>query len=103
MVYNLFISEHAESLLDNLLHYLLYKLKNDQAASHLLDEIDKIYRRLENDPFQFLKCQDPYLNAKGYREAIISGMNYIIIFRTEDTSVHILGFFHQLESYGGKL
>lgn len=103
MVYNLIISEHAEELLDNLLRYLLYKLKNEQAAIHLMDGIEKIYHRLESDPYQFLECLDPYLKAKNYREAVIPGMNYVIIFQIAKDSVHIMGIFHQLENYGNKL
>ena len=32
MAYKLVISEHADELLDNLVYYLLYRLKSDQAA-----------------------------------------------------------------------
>lgn len=39
MDYKLVISEHANELLDNLVYYLLYRLKNEQAARHLLDGI----------------------------------------------------------------
>ena len=47
MVYKLVISEHADELLDNLVYYLLYRLKSEQAARHLLDGIDGIYDRLD--------------------------------------------------------
>lgn len=53
MDYKLVISEHADELLDNLVYYLLYRLKNEQAARHLLDGIGGIYDRLETNPFQF--------------------------------------------------
>lgn len=63
MVYKLNITEHADSLLNALLYHLLFSLKNEQAARHLLDEIDKIYVRLEENPLQFGKlpgiCQKP--------------------------------------------
>ena len=53
MDYKLVISEHADELLDNLVYYLLYRLKSEQAARHLLDGIGGIYDRLETNPFQF--------------------------------------------------
>ena len=53
MDYKLVISEHADELLDNLVYYLLYRLKSEQAARHLLEGIDSIYDRLETNPFQF--------------------------------------------------
>ena len=39
MAYKLVVSEHADELLDNLVYYLLYRLKSEQAARHLLDGI----------------------------------------------------------------
>ena len=75
MDYKLVISEHADELLDNLVYYLLYRLKSEQAARHLLDGIDGIYDRLETNPFQFPR---------------------------EDT-VNVVGVFHQLENYQSKL
>ena len=53
MAYKLVVSEHADELLDNLVYYLLYRLKDEQAARHLLDGIGGIYDRLETNPFQF--------------------------------------------------
>ena len=47
MEYRLVITEHAEELLDNLIYYLLYKLKNEQAAKHLLNGVENVYERME--------------------------------------------------------
>lgn len=35
MAYNLRITEYAAEQLDNLVYYLLYQFKNEQAATHL--------------------------------------------------------------------
>ena len=80
MVYKLNVTEHADELLDKLVYHLIYRLENDQAAKQLLDCIDVIYDRLEVNPFQFAECRDAYLSKKGYREAVVPQMNYIIIF-----------------------
>lgn len=40
MGYKLVISEYADELLNNLIYYLVYRLKNKQAAEHLLDGIE---------------------------------------------------------------
>ena len=59
MVYKLNVTEHADELLDKLVYHLIYWLKNDQAAKHLLDCIDVrddvvnvvgIFHQLENYP-----------------------------------------------------
>ena len=41
MGYKLVISESADELLDKLVHYLIHRLKNEGAAKHLLDGIDR--------------------------------------------------------------
>ena len=64
MAYKLNVIEHADELLDNLVYHLIYRLKNKQAAKHLLDGIDTIYDRLEVNPFQFAECRDAYLAKK---------------------------------------
>ena len=90
MAYKLNITEHADELLDNLVYHLIYRLKNKQAAKHLLDGIDVIYDRLEVNPFQFSECRDAYLN-------------YIIMFDVRADDVNVVGIFHQLENYQNKL
>lgn len=53
MAYKLNVTEHADELLDNLVYHLVNRLKNKQAARHLLDSIDIVYDRLENNPYQY--------------------------------------------------
>lgn len=103
MAYKLNVTERADELLDNLVYHLIYCLKNEQAAKHLLDSIDVIYDRLERNPFQFFECRDAYLAKKGYREAVVPQMNYIIIFDVRTDTVNVVGIFHQLENYPNKL
>ena len=103
MDYKLVISEHADELLDNLVYYLLFRLKNEQAAKHLLDGIDGIYDRLEINPFQFPLSRDVYLASKGYHEAVVPQMDYIVIFDVREETVNVVGIFHQLENYQSKL
>ena len=103
MAYRLNITEHANDLLDNILYYLVSQLKNKQAAKHLMDEIDNVYNRLEENPLQFPPSRDTYLANKGYHEAVIGKMNYTIVFSIRADIVNILGIFHQLENYQKKL
>ena len=96
MAYKINVTEHANELLDNLVYHLIYCLRNEQAAKHLLD-------RLEVNPFQFAECRDAYLAKRGYREAVVSQMNYIIVFDVRADVVNVVGIFHQLENYQSKL
>lgn len=103
MHYNLIITERAEELIDERLNYLVHGLKKEQAARHLLDEIDNLYDGLEDNPFQFADSRDSFLKSKGYKEAFISNMDYVLLFIVENYTVYIAGFFHQLENYNSKL
>lgn len=103
MAYKLNVTEHADELLDNLVYHLVNRLKNKQAARHLLDSIDIVYDRLENNPYQYPECRDTYLTEKGYREAVVPQMNYIVIFDVRVDVVNVVGIFHQLENYQSKL
>ena len=103
MGYKLNVTEHADELLDNLMYHLIYRLKNKGAAKHLIDSVEGIYDRLEENPYQFRKSRDRYLASKGYYEAVIPGMNYIVIFDVRTDIVNVVGIFHQLENYQNKL
>lgn len=103
MEYRLMITRRAEDLLDNLVGYLLLELGNEPAAVRLLDGMERIYCRLEQNPFQFPASSDRYLSGKGYREALVPGMGYRVIFCVTGESVTVLGIFHQLESLRGRV
>lgn len=103
MAYKLIVTEHADELLDKILRYLIYQLKNEQAAVHLLDEMKNIYDRLEENPLQFPFSRNTYLANKGYHEAVVRQMNYTIEFSVGADVVNIVGIFHQLENYHKKL
>lgn len=103
MAYKLVITEHANELLDKLVYHLIFGLKNEQAAKHLLDGIDNVYDRLESNPEQFPFSRDAFLAKKGYHEAIVPQMDYVIVFDIRFDVVNVVGMFHQLENYQKKL
>lgn len=103
MHYNLIITERADELIEEGVNYLVNRLKNQQSAAHLFDGIEELYDRLEENPYQFADCRDIFLKSNGYKEAVISDMDYIMIFRIEEKDVLVVGFFHQLENYKVKL
>ena len=103
MVYNLILTDRADELIVERVNYLIKKLKNPQAATHLLDGISGIYDRLEDNPYQFPDSKHSYLLRRGYKEAYIPDMDYKIVFRIDDRDVYIVGLFHDLENYVPKV
>lgn len=103
MEYKLIITEYAEKSLDNLVNHLLIQLQNEQAVIHLLNGINAIYIHLRTNPCKFPISKNLYLANKGYREALVPHMKYVIVFRISDNTIYIMGVFHQLENYTSKL
>ena len=103
MVYELIISERADELIDRLTAYLLNHLKNPGAAAHFLNELDSIYDRLIDNPYQFPDSPDEYLFLRGYREALFETMQYKVVYRIDNQKVLIVGVFHTLEDYRRKV
>lgn len=103
MAYKLVIMEHADELLDKLVYHLIYRLKNEQAAKHLLDGVDNIYDRLETNPEQFPVSRDAFLAKRGYHEAVVPQMDYVIVFDIRSDTVNVVGVFHQLENCQRKI
>ena len=103
MDYKLNITFHANQMLDEIVYYLIYQLHSREVAEKLLNQLDEIYIRLEESPYQFSKCHDFNLEKSGYREAFILNYSYILIFKIQDHNVYVMGIFHRLENYSKKL
>ena len=66
MIRNVDLNMHrsAQELVDNLVGYLMYKLKNPDAALHLADELNVVYDRLEKNPYQYPESSDDFLRSR---------------------------------------
>ena len=103
MRYKIVITEHADKQLDNILSYIVYRLKNHQAAEAVLIDVEQAYRILEENAESFAICEDPYLSSKEYRKISLQKHNYVIIYQVHEGVVYINGIFHMLEAYREKL
>jgi len=105
MQYKIIITERAEELLDNIIHYIINKLKNPQAAGNLLTEIGHVYTNLECNPKMYAYSEDFFMKSRKYRKAVISHYDYVIIFQIDEVmnSIYIVGYFHNMELYRNKL
>ena len=99
MAYNLQIAKRANDHIDKLTGYLINRLLNRDAAIHFLNGLDVVYRRLEENPYQFPESPDVFLQRQGYREAFLPKMRYRIVFRVDGQTIYVVGVFHMLENY----
>lgn len=103
MVYKVVSTDEMDVLLDKCVMYLLKKFKSEQAASHLLDGVSEVYDNLENNPLIYRISEDPFMKELNYREAKVPEMDYLIIYKIVGNTVYLLGIFHSLENYAGKM
>lgn len=103
MSYSLNITDEADELIDSIIYYLVYKLKSKQAARNLLEEIQKVYDAIAENPYLFQETEDLYLKHKGYHKVPVN--NYVILYTINEIEkvVNISGVFHDLENYKNKL
>ncbi|MCM1159481.1 MAG: hypothetical protein NC300_12525 [Bacteroidales bacterium] len=103
MTYKIVVSERANMHLDNILSYIVYKLKNKQAARAVYDDVKNMYDKLEYMAGSVALCEDSYLAEKGYHKLVLDKHDYILLFQIYDDIVYVNGIFHMLENYREKL
>jgi toxin ParE1/3/4 len=103
MAYNLVIPEHTERQMDRCIDYIVNVLRNPSSAESVMNDIDKAYDQLEEMAEAYAYCEDPYLRSKGYRKLILEKHDYVFIYRVDNKTVYLAGFFHMLENYRSKL
>jgi len=98
-MYKLAVSELAHEDLDRIVSHIAVQLANPKAAADLLDDVERCYEHLRENPMMYETCADKRLAAAGYRKATIK--NYIAVYRfSEETgTVYILRFFYGARDY----
>lgn len=81
-MYNVIITDAAYADLDEILGYIALALANPQAAASLVRKIAACYDDLANTPYMYGQCQDPRLQALGYRR--VSIQHYVMVYRVDE-------------------
>lgn len=98
-MYRLVVSEFAYKDLDNIVSYIAVQLANPIAATNFLNEVEKCYRYLKNNPFMHERCHDARLEKDAYRKATIK--NYVLVYKVDESDrvVIIYRFFYGAQDY----
>lgn len=98
-MYKIIVTELAHQDLDKIVSYIAVELVNPIAAGKFLDEVDKCYCFLKDNPWIYEKCQDKRLGKEGYRKALIK--NYMLIYKIDEDSktASIMRFFYGAQDY----
>ena len=98
-MYNVTVTDEANTDLDEILGYIALALANPQAAASLADKIAECYDDLSDTPYMYGQCQNPRLQALGYRR--VSIQHYVMVYRVDEQSktVYVLRFFYGPRDY----
>lgn len=103
MAYKLIISKDAQNELDKIIEYIALYLCNLKAAADLLDEFEKKYLKIIENPYMYALSNDAKLNNMGYRTVKVK--NYIFLYRVVEDSheIRVGGIFYKGELYVRKI
>lgn len=99
MDYKVIMSDLAESQLDRIIYYILYKLKNEQAARSLLEDSKNTQMRLSHIAGNLKLCDNPRLHALGYRIIHFERHQYLMVYKIVKNEAHVEGIYHDLQNY----
>ncbi len=87
MAYKIVISKEAHKDIDDIVNYIAIELANPTAATSFLDDVEKSYTEVLNNPRMYSLCQDARLSREGYRKIVIK--NYLVLYRIDDEAKKI--------------
>ena len=98
-MYEIKVTELAQADLDEIVEYIAVQLDSPIAAGNFLDEVEKCYSNLRDNPFIYAKSNDLRLQKEGYRKAPVK--NYVLMFKAneEDKTVMIYRIFYGARDY----
>lgn len=103
MDYKIVVTAEAETDIDNFVQYLLFEKKNEQAAKNFLDDFEATIANLENVAESLKLCENPRLNALGYRRINFLSHNYFVLYRVEKSLIYIDNVFHALQDFENRM
>lgn len=99
MVYEVILSEEAQEYFRRIIHYLIYELRSDQAASRVTDDMEETIARLSTVAGNLKLCNHPRLRALGCRTIHFRRHKYFMLYKIAGSEAHVLGIFHDLQDY----
>lgn len=99
MDYKVIITDDAFEDLDNILYYLLFVLKNEQAAQNVLSDFELTKEHISHVAGSLKLCENSKLREKGYRRLEFQKHSYFLLYRIEGSLVIVDAVFHDLQDF----
>ncbi len=82
MSYKLTVSQEAYSDANEIVRYIALELKNKSAALDFLDDLERTYKSISENPNMYALCIDKRLSKAGYRKVAVK--NYLVLYRADE-------------------
>jgi cell fate (sporulation/competence/biofilm development) regulator YlbF (YheA/YmcA/DUF963 family) len=99
MEYEVIISDLAQAQLDEYLHYIVYELKNEQAAKSVLEDFHKTRITLERVAGSLKESENDRLRELGYKVIHLEKHRYVMVYRVVGRTAMVEGVYHELQDY----
>ena len=103
MDYKVLITTDAEEDLERIIRYLLFEKQNSQAAANVLDDFEATKSTLSRVAGSLKLCDNPHLNALGYRKIHFLSHRYFMLYRVEGDLAIVDNIFHESQNYENKI
>ena len=103
MDYKVVITPDAEADLEHFIRYLLFDIKNEQAAVSVLNDFEKTIKVLSTAAGTLRLCENSKLKALGYRRMNFLSHKYFLLYRIEKDNAIVDNIFHASQDYENKI
>jgi plasmid stabilization system protein ParE len=99
MVFEVLITNLAESQLNDFVDYILQEFQNVSAAKSVWDDATQAMSRLADAADSLVLCENETLAKYGYRRIFFAHHDIFWVYRIEGNRVIIDGTYHKLQDY----
>lgn len=103
MEYEVILSGQAKEDFRKIVHHLLYKFGNKQAAANIINDMEDTITRLSRIAGSLKLCDEPELRAAEYRTIHFKRHRYFLVYRVIENQAYVIDVFHDLQDYEGML
>lgn len=98
-MYNVKITKEAKRDIEEIFSYIYSVLDNPIAANNFLNELEKSYLTVRNNPQIYACCNDARLRKSGYRKIIVK--NYIAFYKVNvaENTIYIMRVIYGRRDY----
>lgn len=99
MEYEVVLTTQAKVNFRQIINYLLYELKSEQAATNVANDMENTINRLAHIAGSLKLCEDYKLRNLGYRMIHFKRHKYFMLYRIEGNRVYVDSIYHDLQDY----